>query len=113
MLKKLGITPYAKDNIGVRVGIVNKEGTEYLLKIKDYMPLMADNMPFKEEYEQNITQNDNKQTMVDVEMVDMTGQLGAYRGAISLASNLPNNDKLSVISGGGKRNVYHIQMRCV
>lgn len=111
MLKKLGITPYAKDNIGVRVGIVNKEGTEYLLKIKDYMPLMADNMPFKEEYEQNITQNDNKQTMVDVEMVDMTGQLGAYRGAISLASNLPNNDKLSVISGGGKRNVYHIQMR--
>lgn len=75
------------------------------------MPLMADNMPFKEEYEQNITQNDNKQTMVDVEMVDMTGQLGAYRGAISLASNLPNNDKLSVISGGGKRNVYHIQMR--
>ena len=75
------------------------------------MPLMADNMPFKEEYEQNITQNDNKQTMVDVEMVDMTGQLGAYRGAFSLASNLPNNDKLSVISGGGKRNVYHIQMR--
>ncbi|MBS4759349.1 MAG: hypothetical protein KHX03_01465 [Clostridium sp.] len=111
MLKKYGITPYAKDTIGVRVGIVNKKGTDYLLKIKEYMPLMADNMPFKDEYEQNITQKDNKQTMVDVDMVDVTGQKGAYRGGISLASNLPNNDKLSVMTGGGKRNVYHIQMR--
>ncbi len=111
MLKKYDITPYAKDTIGVRVGIVNKKGTDYLLKIKEYMPLMADNMPFKDEYEQNITQKDNKQTMVDVDMVDVTGQKGAYRGGISLASNLPNNDKLSVMTGGGKRNVYHIQMR--
>lgn len=111
LLKQLDITPFAKDNIGVRVGIVNKEGTEYLLKIKDYMPLLAENMPFKDEYEQNITQDDNKQTMVDVDMVDMTGQLGAYRGGISLASNLPNNDKLAVQIGGGKRNVYHIQTR--
>lgn len=112
LLKKNGITPYAKDTIGVRVGIVNKAGTDYILKIKDLMPELADNMPFNDEYVQTISKNtDNKQTMVDADIVSMTGQFGAYRGAISIASNLPNNDKLAIQTGGGKRNVYHIQMR--
>lgn len=111
MLDEAGITPYAKDNIGVRVGIVDKKGTDYLLKVKDYLPLMAQNMPFNDEYEQNIKTGDNKQSMVDVDIVDATGQLGAYRGAISLASNLPNGDKLAVQTGGGHRTVYHKQMR--
>lgn len=111
MLKEVGITPYAKDNIGIRVGIVNKEGTDYVMKIKDYVPLMAENMPFNDEYVQNISQKDNNQSMVDADIVDMQGQIGAYRGAISLASNLPNGDKLAVQTGGGHRNVYHIQTR--
>lgn len=111
LLKKLEITPYAKDTIGVRVGIVNKEGTDYLLKMKKFLPMMAENMPYKDEYEQNITKKDNKQTMVDVDIVEVTGQTGAYRGGISIASNLPNNDKLATKLGGGKRNVYHRQMR--
>ncbi len=112
LLDKYGITPYAKDSLGVRVGIVNKEGTDYILKIKDFLPFMASKMPFNNEYEQTISNKTyNKQTMVDADIVNMTGQYAAYRGAISIASNLPNNDKLSVQTGGGKRNVYHRQMR--
>lgn len=112
LLKKHCITPYAKDSIGVRVGIVNKEGTDYVLKTKESLSLMADNMPYNDEYEQAISsESSDKQTMVDVDIVAMTGQFGRFRGAISLASNLPNNDKLSVQKGGGKRNVYHIQCR--
>ncbi len=112
LLDKYGITPYSKDSLGVRVGIVNKEGTDYILKIKNFLPFMASKMPFNDEYEQSISNNkDNKQTMVDADIVNMTGQYAAYRGAISIASNLPNNDKLSVQTGGGKRNVYHRQMR--
>lgn len=111
MLEETGIVPYPKDNIGVRVGIVNKEGTDYILKIKEYMPMLAQYMPFNDEYTQTISAKSNKQTMVDVDIVDMQGEMGAYQGAISLASNLPNNDKLAVKQGGGKRNVYHVQMR--
>ncbi len=110
-LNELNIIPYNKDNIGVRVGIVNKEGTDYILKIKEYLPLLAEHMPYKDEYEQKISSNVNKQTMVDVDIVEATGQLGAYRGGISIASALPNSDKLAIKLEGGRRNVYHRQMR--
>lgn len=115
-LKKLldenGIEPISKDSIGIRVGIVNKEGTEKLLEIKKYMPVLAQHMPYKEEYEQNIGQGDDeKQTMVDVDIVTLRGDEGTYRGGITLAQNLPNNDKPSLQIGGGRRNVYHRQIR--
>lgn len=115
-LKKLldenNITAISKDSIGVRVGIVNKKGTLDLLKVKNYLPLMADNMPLKEKYEQNISSDDdNLQTMVDVDIVSLRGDEGAYRGGITIAQNLPNNDKLSLTIGGGRRNVYHRQVR--
>ena len=112
LLEKNHISFNAKDTFGVRVGIVNKAGTEYLLSIKDYLPLMAENMPYNDEYEQNFLSSKNdKQKMVDVDIVEMTGQKGAYRGGVAIASNLPNNDKLAVKQGGGHRNVYHRQMR--
>lgn len=112
LLEKNHISFNAKDTFGVRVGIVNKAGTEYLLSIKDYLPLMAANMPYNDEYEQNFLSSKNdKQKMVDVDIVEMTGQKGAYRGGVAIASNLPNNDKLAVKQGGGHRNVYHRQMR--
>lgn len=111
MLEEAGIVAYPKDNIGVRVGIVNKEGTDYILKMKEYMPMLAEYMPFNDEYTQTISGKSNKQAMVDVDIVDMQGEMGAYQGAISLASNLPNNDKLAIQEGGGKRTVYHVQMR--
>lgn len=111
LLKKYNISPISKDSIGARVGIVNKEGTAKLLEIKKYLPILAENMPYKDEYTQNITQDDDKQTMVDVDIVTLRGDEGTYRGGITLAQNLPNNDKKSLEIGGGRRNVYHRQIR--
>lgn len=112
LLEKSGITPLMKDSLGCRVGIVNREATQDLLKIKEYLPKMAEMMPFKDKYQQNIKPDGEvKQTMVDVDLVDMTGDCGAYRGGITIAENLPNDDKLSLAIGGGRRNVYHRQVR--
>ncbi len=112
LLSDNNIEPISKDSIGIRVGIVNKEGTNKLLEIKKYMPVLAQHMPYKEEYEQNIQEGDDeKQTMVDVDIVTLRGDEGTYRGGITLAQNLPNNDKPSLKIGGGRRNVYHRQIR--
>jgi hypothetical protein len=110
LLANHGITPIAKDFIGARVGIVNKEGTDFILSSKDLLPELAKLMPLTDEYEQVINK-DNKQTMVDVDLVTVTGNVGEYRGKITLAENLPNSDKLSLKIGGGRRNAYHRQMR--
>lgn len=111
LLEKYKIPVYAKDNVGVRVGIVNTEGTKYLLMIKKFLPYMAANMPFNNEYKQKISAGNSKQTMVDAHIVYATGQNGAYRGGISIASNLPNADKLAIQTGGGFRNVYNKELR--
>lgn len=114
LLEENKITPTSKDMLGFRVGIVNKEGTEKLLEIKKYLPMLAEAMPFADSYEQNISAKSDeevKQTMVDVDLVAVTGDVGAYRGGITLAENLPNDDKLSLTIGGGRRNVYHRQIR--
>ena len=115
MLDDAGIVPVAKDFLGGRVGIVNKKGTEAILAVKNYLPLMAKNMPFNNEYEQNISPDkDSKQTMVDVDLVTVTGDVGEFRGGITLAENLPNDDKLSItMLDGGRRNVYHRQIRLI
>ena len=113
-LKAHGISPIPKDFLGGRVGIVNKKGTEALMAIKQYLPTLAQNMPYKNEYVQNIsTTGDAKQTMVDVDLVAVTGDVGEFRGGITLAENLPNDDKLSLTIGGGRRNVYHRQIRFI
>lgn len=112
LLDENNITPISKDSLGARVGIVNKAGTAKLLEIKRYLPLLAQNMPFSEQYEQNISADDDEQqTMVDVDIVTLRGDEGTYRGGITVAQNLPNNDKLSLTIGGGRRNVYHRQIR--
>lgn len=114
MLEERGISPIPKDFLGGRVGIVNKKGTDALMAIKQYLPTLAQNMPYNEEYEQNIsTKGDAKQTMVDVDLVAVTGNVGEYRGGITLAENLPNDDKMSLKIGGGRRNVYHRQIRFI
>lgn len=114
LLDEHRINPIPKDFLGGRVGIVNKEGTEALMAIKKYLPILAKNMPFNDEYEQNIKPDeDSKQTMVDVDMVQASGDVGEYRGGITLAENLPNDDKLSLTIGGGRRNVYHRQIRFI
>ena len=112
MLDDAGIQVFPKDSLGCRVGIVNQESTDDLLKIKQYLPNMAAMMPYNDQYEQNIKpEGDSKQTMVDVDLLMLAGDCGAYRGGVTLAENLPNDDKLSLTIGGGRRNVYHRQIR--
>ena len=112
MLAECNIEINAKDMLGVRVGIVNQEGTSLLLKFKDHMKKLAVLMPYADRYQQNVAQgNDLKQTMVDVDFAALCGDYAQCRGAITTAQNLPNNDKLSVKTGGGRRNVYHRQVR--
>lgn len=114
LLKEHGISPIPKDFLGGRVGIINKQGTNALMAIKKYLPTLAENMPYADEYEQTISSDeDAKQTMVDVDMVMASGDVGEYRGGITLAENLPNSDKLSLTIGGGRRNVYHRQIRFI
>lgn len=114
LLKKYDIPVISKDYLGARVGIVNKEGTDYILKVKNYLPLMALHMPYSDEYEQVIKQDSEvSQTMVDVDLIEVAGDVGAFRAGITLAENLPNNDKLSLTIGGGRRNVYHRQIRFI
>ena len=115
LLDKAGIIPISKDCLGGRVGIVNKKGTDAILNVKKYLPLMAQNMPFNDKYEQNISPNsDSKQTMVDVDLVGVFGDVGEYRAGITLAENLPNDDKWSITKlDGGRRNVYHRQIRMI
>ena len=98
------------------MGIINKQGTENLIKIKKYLPLLASKMPFNEEYEQKISKEkteETKQTMVDVDLVMCAGNCGQYRAGITVAENLPNDDKLSLKIGGGRRNVFHRQIRFI
>jgi len=98
--------------LGIRVGIVNKKGTDLLLKFKDEMVKLASLMPYCDEYAQNVGGNKGlKQTMVDADIVALTGDYALCRGGITTAQNLPNNDKPSLARGGGRRNVYHRQVR--
>lgn len=111
-LEALNINPVPKDMLGIRVGIVNRKGTELLLKFKEEMVKLATLMPFSDKYEQCVGGKKGlKQTMVDVDIAALTGDYAFCRGGITLAQNLPNNDKPSLAHGGGRRNVYHRQVR--
>ena len=112
LLNESGIIPCGKDTLGLRVGIVNKEGSDFLLKIKQFLPDLAKLMPYENQYEQKISDDDQvKQSMIDADIIILPGDVGAYRGSMTLAENLPNDDKLSLTMGGGRRNVYHRQLR--
>ena len=111
-LAEKGIEVVSKDMLGIRVGIVNKKGTELILKFKEQMGKLAKLMPYSDSYVQSVAGGgDANQTMVDADLVALTGDYAQCRGAITTAQNLPNNDKLSVKTGGGRRNVYHRQVR--
>ena len=69
LLKENKITVVPKDCLGLRVGIVNKNGTDNILKIKEFLPTLAENMPYKDEYpKDNSTDDEIKQTMVDADI---------------------------------------------
>ncbi|MBQ4542494.1 MAG: hypothetical protein IJA23_06610, partial [Clostridia bacterium] len=78
-LKAHNITVYAKDSLGARVGIVNKSGTKLLRKLKRLIDVSAKLMPYANEYERENEKDDIPQTAVDVDLVTLTGEEGAYR----------------------------------
>lgn len=110
LIEEYGVEVNPKDTLGCRVGINNKDGTEFILKSKETLPYLAARMPLCEQYEQKIEQG-GKQTMIDADLLLLTGDYAMCRGGITTAQNLPNDDKLSVKTGGGRRNVYHRQVR--
>lgn len=109
-LKENGITIYSKDSLGARVGLVNIQGTKLLNKLKTLVNISAKYMPYKDEYEHKKL-GKLKQIAVDVDLIALTGEEGAYQAGIVTAQNLPNSDKLAFTVGGGNRNVYHRQVR--
>ena len=112
ILESKGIEVNAKDMLGARVGIINKEGTNLILQFKEHIPQLAQLMPLSNKYEQNVSSSGElKQTMVDADIAFLAGDYAQCRGGITLAQNLPNNDKLAIKTGGGRRNVYHRQVR--
>lgn len=110
LIESHGIEVNPKDMLGCRVGINNKKGTDLILKSKDTLPYLAQKMPYKDQYTQKIEQS-GKQTMIDADLMALTGDYAMCRGGITTAQNLPNDDKLAVKTGGGRRNVYHRQVR--
>ena len=112
MLQQLKIEAVSKDMLGARVGILNEEGTDLILRFKKYMPDIAKLMPYCDQYQQSVSEGKEvKQTMIDADIIDLEGDYAQCRGGITTAQNLPNNDKLAVKTGGGRRNVYHRQVR--
>lgn len=102
----------AKDTLGCRVGIINKPETDYILTSKRTIPHLMEWMPYSDRYDQSsVGVEALKQAMVDVDIIALTGEYAMCRGGITNAQNLPNNDKLAVKNGGGRRNVYHRQVR--
>ncbi len=111
-LESFGVKVYSKDSLGARVGLVNKSGTKLLKKLKGLISIAQNYMPYKELYQKNKEDKQTfKQTAVDADIITLTGEEGAYQVGIVVAQNLPNDDKLSLSIGGGRRNVYHRQIR--
>lgn len=102
-----------KDFLGIRVGLINEEGTNFLLKFREMIPEMAPLMPYSDTYKQKDFSfaEGPSQTMVDVDVLALSGDYATPSGGrVTLAQNLPNNDKPSFLIGGGRRNVYHRQV---
>ncbi len=110
-LQEAGIEVNPKDSLGARVGIVNADGTELLDKLQGLNDIACNLMPYRGEYGSQTDNSNPNQVAVDVDLIAMTGDTGAYRASIVLAENLPNSDKLAIKLGGGRRNVYHRQVR--
>lgn len=112
LLEENNILPTPKDMLGARVGIVNEEGTKLLLVFKEHIAKLTKLMPYSDQYEQKIDSGGQiKQTMVDVDLAALQGDYAQCRGGMTIAQNLPNDDKIAIKTGGGRRNVYHRQVR--
>ena len=112
LLESKNITPIPKDSLGIRVGIVDKNRTKLMNKINEKLPELEQQMPLYESYENNSLSKDAINiSYVDVDLVSLTGIIGAFRGFVSQSEILPNDDKKSIKEKrGGKRHVFHRQI---
>ena len=91
ILEENNLTVTPKDSFGLRVGIVNSEGIQKIISIKDYLHVIDDNMPYHDKYNSSSSDDGElKQTMVNADLVMFAGDVGAYRAGITLAENLHN-----------------------
>ncbi|MEW5818553.1 MAG: hypothetical protein AB1782_00045 [Cyanobacteriota bacterium] len=114
ILEENCITIKSKDFIGARVGIVDIKASQDLADYKNHLKALSKLMPLQEKYKQSVDQGDKeeiKQVLVDVDLVYLSGDYAALRPGITLAQNLPNDDKLAVQLNSGNRNVFHKQVR--
>ncbi|EKE03643.1 MAG: hypothetical protein ACD_20C00173G0002 [uncultured bacterium] len=111
MLKERDIQANTKDSIGIRVGITDMETTKGIIDYKKHIKNLAKLMPYSDQYTQSVDSGEEiKQSIVDVKLLCLKGHYGAVRGGIVAAQNLPNDDKLAVQRGSGRRNVFHQQI---
>ena len=112
MLEKNNIEACSKDMLGIRVGIVEREETRKLQDYKNYLKPFSKTLPFADTYVQSVDVGElPKQTLVDVDLVNLSGDCRASRPGITLAQNLPNSDKLASKRHAGNRNVFHRDIR--
>lgn len=111
VLDENGIKAKAKDSIGVRVGIVNKDSYAEIADYRKHLETFAAEMPLKDQYASQSGGKGDKMTFADVDLVAFTGDYAAVRGGITVAQNLPNDDKLAVELKEGSRLVFHRQVR--
>lgn len=111
VLAENGIKAKAKDSIGTRVGIVNKDSYAEIADYRKHLEAFAAEMPHTNQYKQQTEDGGSKMTFADVDLVAITGDYAAVRGGITIAQNLPNSDKLAVELKEGSRLVFHRQVR--
>ncbi len=111
VLEENGIKAKAKDSIGTRVGIVNKDSYAEIADYRKHLEAFAATMPHTSQYKQQTESGGAKMTFADVDLVAITGDYAAVRGGITVAQNLPNSDKLAVELKEGSRLVFHRQVR--
>jgi hypothetical protein len=110
MLAANGLIANGKDCIGVRVGIINRESDKLIAIYKDNLAPFSAHLPFAEEYRRS-GEVSRPLMFADVDLVALAGDYAAFRGGLTIAQNLPNDDKLSVKLGVGGRLVFHRQHR--
>ena len=111
VLDENGIKAKAKDSISVRVGIVNMDSYAEIADYRKHLDDFSKEMPLKDQYPKISGGKGDKMTFADVDLVAFTGDYAAVRGGITVAQNLPNDDKLAVQLKEGSRLVFHRQVR--
>lgn len=111
MLAENGIKAKTKDTLGVRCGIVNQDSLKILQNYRNALDDFTSEFPLYNKYAGDKSDTAVPMTFADVDLVAVSGDYKAFRGGITIAQNLPNDDKLSVQLRAGSRLVFHRSVR--